>query len=456
MRFHIGLSKHVKIKTIITFLGALFLLILATLGLDRVNADTTWTNINISSGFFHSPYTEALTYSSDFNDIVTPTATLEWRTGYGKGVRFYNNSLDNVYYMPFAMSKGFATTYSRYWSTDFLFNEASLKFNNSNYCQNSTTDLKSINFQFPLSFDTNMKNDMSFFNQSSIADMFKVRIVSQSTTNNETILFPTYCTFESLEPNVDPIYQYRYLVTCNNVFQGNSNYSVSNFTIQIINSIPFNDRYSDSTENKGIVAYISIGNFDYTMSNLVNYQLRYSCSDDPPVLDNGSGGEDDPNGLNDIYDKIRGELDEENFPTGMINYLEMPDSISDLASLPLVFLQKVFENGDNQCVNYELDFSSLAQWLNGSYNSSDYKFKLPCMRSVLSTYFGSLYNLADVLLACLVFYSIAKHIFVFVDLLTEGEDLYSYYFTGGDDDSNIGGHKANAYVNHKTGEVKFK
>ena len=456
MRFHIGISKRVKIKTIITFLGALFLLILATLGLDRVNAETTWTNITISSGFFHSPYAEALTYSSDFNDIFTPTATLQYTTNYGKGVRFYNTTLDKLFYMPFAMSKGFATTNSRYWNSNHLFNLASLKFNNSNYCENSSSDLKSINFQFPLMFDTNMQNDMAFFNQSSIADMFKVRIVAQSTSNNETILFPTYCTFESLEPNQNAEYQYRYLVTCNNVFQGNSNYSVSDFTIQIINSIPFNDRYSDSTQNKGIVALISIGNSDYDMSNLVNYQLRYSCSVDPPVLDNGSGGEDDPNGLNDIYDKIRGELEDENWPSGMMNYLEMPDSISDLASLPLVFLQKVFENGDYQCVNYELDFSSLAEWLNGSYNSNDYKVKLPCMRSILSTHFGALYNLADILMACLVFYSIAKHIFNFVDLLTEGEDLFSYYFTSGDDDSSIGGHKANAYVNHKTGEVKFK
>lgn len=469
MRFHVGFSKKISLKTLVFLLGSLFVGLLAFFGLiDNAYAET-WTPINYNQ--FTGKRVDYLDTSSQ-PQTSTCTGLLSsyptsnnsgyclWRDYYGTnkyriGIGSYNSSFTPKMYgmLYIAQSNGYILSNR---SNSIYTQNVDIYFNNTStpYCNNTSTDLKSINFKFYVDFD-NWTSNYDFFNMSSnVNDLIGVSMSAYDDTTDSNIrIYTNACTIGNYLGR-------SYEVTCNNIFGGNANYNISYYSINFINKSPFNDRYSASNEEKSVIFNPQLTYNTNGSSGGYKNTLEYSCSDDDPIFDpicEEGECDDDPTGLNDIYDKIKGELENENYPLGINEYLSMPSSISDLATLPLVFLEKVFQNGDNQCSNYELDFTSIANnWLGHGYNTNSYKIKLPCMRNILSTYFGSLYDIADILLSCLVFYSIAKHIFVFMDLITEGEDLYSYYFTSGDDDDKIGGHKANAYVNHKTGEVSFK
>ena len=111
MRFYTGLSFKLKTKVIIKFLIALGFLILATIGIDRVSADS-WTNVSTNSATFYNGYIDSLTYTSNFQDYQSDTPSIDSSTNYGRSWYFNQNS--KYRYNVWAMSKGHALSSSSY------------------------------------------------------------------------------------------------------------------------------------------------------------------------------------------------------------------------------------------------------------------------------------------------------------------------------------------------------
>lgn len=452
MRFHIGFSKRISIKKLIEIIGFLFIACLTFFGIyDTTHA---WERIGYSNfiGMAHEyfDYDTNQPGGTQCSGLTTQNAfeyeqnKCLWYSNYSTNKYIISASkyiYPNNYYNFFnvATSRGYLTTYNddKVYSDIYKFTFSS---NTISTCPNDSTDLKSVNFKFRLDF-SNYGNDFEFFNLSNFeSDLLGVSMTAYDDTDPTNIIpYTNACT-------MDHHYAGIYQVYCNNIYYGNSNKPISKYSINIVNKSPFNDRYSNSTEEKFVnyhilLTYSGSGSSDY------DYTLQYECNNEPPVFEPICEGteciDDDPGGLGDIYNLIKGVYDT-NLPgiDTNLTLLHLPKTFTDILLLPFDVVQ-AFVNNSYQCSPYELDFTSiLSKWGNPS---DTYVVRLPCMREVLSSKLGAIYTLVDALICFFLFYDISMHVINLISALTSGEDLFTYFFK-----PSKGSVK---YVDSQTGEV---
>lgn len=456
MRFHVGISKRISIKKLIQFIAFLFVACLTFLGIyDKAHA---WTSIPYNN--FIGKETESVDLqgnpiTSSCTGLISGSPNSNqgnfclWRSHYANGKYRLGVGSNNSSFVPH--KKGMFYVAQSQGAIDSnlsdVISDTSLKvkFSNSNYCPNNESDdLKSTNFKFYVELNP-YNNDFSVFNLSSdINDNIGVSMSAYDTSDSNNIrVYTNSCT-------IGDYLGYSYPVYCNNIFTGSVDYSISYFTINFINKSPFNNRYLSSTDNYSVV-YNPILTYNTNgTSSGYDFTLQYECSEEPPVFEpvcNPGECDDDPAGLNDIYNVIKNDYSTEipGIDTSL-TLLKLPTTFTDILMLPFDVVQTVINNSDS-CSTYDIDFSSIIhKW---GDPRDDYILHLPCMRSVLSSKLGNWYIIADMLICFFVFYNISMHVINLISAITSGEDLFSYFFKP----SNSVNNGRIKYVDSNTGEV---
>ena len=443
MRFHIGISKRVKLKTIISFLGALFLLILATLGIDRVNAESFTFDSNDG---FSGVYTYAMTTSID-NDIVVSPASAYYR----QAIITNNIRKDVLSFTPYGTS--FTSTYSfgYFWNKNTynyqgnamrIFKSLNLRFQNDDFCDVSSYKSNDISLSLLLGTDYDFSTMMSL-NSFTFDDIADVNIAAIDSNND---WFSTDCTYNS----TTQLNSQNYLVSysCPNVYIGSSNHQIITYSVDIFNKLSQSDTLQYNSNVYWLLTDMSV-NFSDT---------SYTCSSSNPQIDFSTGGLPSSNDIEDALAKAKENYNANinGIDTSKINH-NFGVQFTDLLKLPLKFINVVVQN-QNTCTPYELDFSSLVNLGNNSNNT--YVLTLPCMRNVLSSKLGNVYTIADILLTAIIFYNVAMSLILMVEAITSGVDLYTYFFHRTEVDDYYtwkrnNSKSLNAHVNHQTGEVDF-
>ena len=445
MRFYFGFSKRLKIKTIIEILGFLFVGALAFLGLVPHAFAST---VGIGDGAT-TITADTYTYYTNFPGDSTQVNTSS----------FYINKNVQTYYTRLSLCTGsncfngnFAPTYqylgvTRGSGLTSIFSHARFKYTpSSSQCPNDTTDLKSINYRFEIGYPDNywFNQSYSYFNLTDnwATDLngFKykglnVRMIAHATYNEEDYYFSTTCSNSNYIADGGNNFG-GVLVTCNNVFNGNSTYPVDYYFIEIGNGVPFDNIYSSSNDNKYLISSITIA-----VPNSNSYQNRatfdYECSDLEPVINESLPSSDTTNPLNDIYINMLDDFDPNIYGIDTeLMFLNLPTTLTDLVTMPVDLINVIVQNttSSTTCSPYSLDFSSIVKkW--GNPNGS-YSVQLPCMRVVLGEKLGVVYTMVDSLLAFYVFYNMVMLFVRLINAIMSGEDLYTYFFRDSNDKNN--------------------
>lgn len=441
MRFYFGLSKRIKVKTLIEILGFLFVGLMAFFGFTQIGY--CWTDISNGADLFSHKELNVYALDRNLQPEVYESAYLQKYTGNSYRT-FLNLCVGTSSYCANSSSTNrpsgqrLAVTQGAYnQDYPFIFDDWELNFTPvTPYC--STSSYNSMNFRFMLSYpgEYEFNHYYSYFglenNYSTNLDGFKykglfVRVYAHETTNNGENLYPTNCSIGESGLTGGGSYSTLNLVTCNNLFIGNSEHSVDYYIISINNGVPFSNVYNSSTDNAYLSTLLTIE--VPKNANYVNRAyLQYECSTDDPVIDNPTDTLDIEKELTDVYDYIKGSYDTDLPGIDVEKFkLNYPQNMQDLISLPLYVIDKVVENSST-CSPYEIDLSGIAN-LAPPHNYSNIKITLPCMRTKLSSLLGALYTLIDVLMASLVFYNIAMAIIILVEAITSGVDLWTFYFS---------------------------
>lgn len=429
MRFHIGFSKFIRPTKLLKWLGIIFIGLLALLGIDKVHADTLplyFTN-NATSGYYE-------TVNKVTNNIVTyDNVVLDKRTksygNYSKTVVALNSQqsspgLINGYLYNSMSSNGnvqFEHFQYGYYNVD-----------NNVSCSSSD---KSVDFIVSYGQQFTDRYQVATYdrNFTNLGELFALNIEAIDTNGNN---YSTHCDFQSGSTTVlQNTSDYKTVVgswLCKGVFIGNSNYTINSFRLNVVNKV---DLEGDPLSSGLNYSYMS----QYSFIN--DTDSSFSCSADPPVVD---GGLPNDEGLNKVYDNIKQQWNS-SIPGLDFMELDLPQSLTEIISLPIYLIQNIVDHSRDACVPYEIDFSALAQ-ISGDTNAH-YTLTLPCMRQKLPQLLGlTFYNLIDILLAAFVFYNVGLAIIQLIDAVTSGADLYTYYYSRSSK-------KDGTHINHSTGEV---
>lgn len=459
MRLYMGVSKKIKAKTLLKWVATIFFLVLTTLCLQKVNAET----IPIGDGATTISYggtdvydmnnsSQVVTYS---NSYMNKNTTNDYYVRLSVCTSNCGSDSFNAQYMYLGTSQG-AINYNdsfRYvlYATKFFYTPT------STLCPNDSNDLKSLNFRFMI--DSPSYGDWYYSkarfglddNYNTTLEGFKykglnVRTLSHVTKDSTEYLFSTSCIIT--ESNYTGGTQFKgNLVTCNNVFSGNSEYVVDYYIFEIGNGMPFSNIYTSSTNGIDVLStYVTLG-----VPKSTSYQsyaiFDYECTDNEPVINEPLPEQGVTNVLGDIWSVINNGLGQS--LQGLNNddiFLNYPTRFEDILLMPLSILNALTEVSEDSCTPYEINLSGISQSL-GHGNS--YTLTLPCMRSLLSQKLGTLYTLIDVLLCAIVFYNVFMNAIQLIEAITSGEDLYTYFFQRTNQVNNTGyGH-----YNKQTGEV---
>lgn len=123
----------------------------------------------------------------------------------------------------------------------------------------------------------------------------------------------------------------------------------------------------------------------------------------------------------------------------------LPSNVESLVSLPIDLVQAIINNKDT-CVNYRLDFSSITQ----RWGGTDYVLVIPCMGDKINNLLGNdLYNLVDILLCAMIFYAFVMWLYGIIDSMLQGKTLSRsiYFDTANNQTGGV------SYVDSSTGEI---
>lgn len=444
MRFHIGFSKFVKPGKLFKWLGIGFLLLLSLVSCESVNADTlnhfdfydpnNWGTYN---AILEGSYTYAMTTSPDTDIYVSDVPLYQYEIWQGGSLRdrffCFSSTCDNTQSL-FGYTYN-ASMYNYQGDSMRVFKNASFGYSNENYCD--VNDYKSNELYVYLSygFDSYFT---SFMNNNNFTpgDIWEMKFNAIDSNGDYYVTYCSYIGEQIINSGTSEA-----IYNCPYTFIGNSNITVDRYSIDVFNKLSQDGDY------------ILSGTYNYLLTNLSIDLINttYQCSSNEPTIDFTTGDLSDP----------ETEIDWPKLNTGLENGLtnpysgfdftpmevELPQNVQELLSLPLFVVDSIIRNSTT-CTPYEIDFSPIVKkWgdLNGSY-----VLTLPCMRNYLSNLLSTpsfnLYYLIDVLLAAIVFYNLALYVIQFIDAITSGVDMYTWYFTRSDKRD---GHK----INHATGEV---
>lgn len=417
MRFHIGFSKRIKLKTLIEIISFIFIGILAFLGIDKVNADTL-NHFDLTNASLSSQYGYVMTNSLN-NQIDVIEQPLYYRTSYYGNISYQTLDLknDSTSTQDLLGYSYVDRVYNGSGNAMKVFKEVYFNFSNENFCDKSS--YKSNDIYIDVIFDTGNYNK-AFLNGNNftLGDIWEMKFNSIDSNNDYYVTNCSYVTYRNGPNSSNSIATYY----CPNTFIGNSQKTITTYSIDLFNKLSQDGGYSGSY-NSWILFYT---NLKLDMSD-----STYQCSSNDPVID-FTTSETVPS-KPDIDNAIK-EARENYVPnlpginTDLFD-IEYPSNIQELLSLPLYILDNVVERSYT-CEPYELDLSSLTIL---GHNYSETKISFPCMRNKLSSLLGTLYSLIDVLMASIVFYNIAMAIIQLIEAITDGVDLWSFYFTGTDE-----------------------
>ncbi len=417
MRFHIGFSKRISLKTLIEIIGFIFIGLLAFLGIDKVHADTL-NHFDLSNASLSSQYGYVMTNSLD-NQIDVVEQPLYYRAAY-----FGNQS-----YMTLDLKNDSTGTqnilgysyvdrvYNGAGNAMRVFKEVYYNFSNENFCDKSS--YKSNDIYIDVMYDTGDYN-RAFLNGNNftLSDIWEMKFNAIDSNGDYYVTNCSYSTYRSGPNSSTSIATYY----CPNTFIGNNQKTITTYSIDLFNKLSQDGGYSGSY-NSWILFYT---NMRIDMSD-----STYECTSNDPTID-FTTAETTPS-KPDIDNAMKEAR--ENFVPNIpgINTdlfdIEYPSNIQELLSLPLYVLDNIVERSYS-CTPYELDLSSLTTL---GRNYTETKITFPCMRNKLASLLGTLYNLIDILMAAIVFYNIAMAIIQLIEAVTDGVDLWSFYFTGTDE-----------------------
>lgn len=426
MRFYLGTSYKLKTKTLIKVLLAIGFLVLATLGLDRANA---WTIVNNKSNsfsdiasYFDKVSNTAVSFvDSDDGELITTECSLSTN-----GCMYYDSDSSNrtTRYWLYRNSSTSSILATKYFSIDTsldtstnykaLTESQSIYLKNNDYCTNDN----SIDIEGTFAIYSG-GNNFSYFPNLSINSLFSFVIIGHDDTNDR--FYGSTCTIGT--PTTTSGYTY-YNYLCESV-KTSDTIDTYELVIQARN-----DR-ADRLLSTGNRHYEPAIYWNFNTSDYNNQPtLKYECSENDAVYI-----------TNDEVPISEQELEQAladaklNFDTNLPGIavsaykLAYPQNFQELISLPLFIIDNIVRNG-NTCTDYQIDLTGLLRVAGD--NTGTYILELPCMRTKLSSLLGTLYTLIDALMASLVFYNIAMNIIVLVELITNGVDLWTYYFMSKD------------------------
>lgn len=424
MRFHVGFSKRISLKTIIEILGFIFIGLLAFLGIDKAHADT------LNHFDFYDPnnwgsydtvltgsYTYALTTSPSEDVFVNDLPLYQYEIWQGGSLsnRFFcfSSTCDNTESL-FGYSYN-SSLYNYQGDPMRVFKNASFGYSNENYCDVNDYKSNELYVYLRYNYDSYSSSFMSN-NNFTPGDIWEMKF-NAIDSNGE--YYVTYCSYTGEQVVNSSINEAIYY--CPNTFIGNNNVTIDNYSIDIFNKLSQDGDY------------ILSGTYNYFNTNISIDLLNttYQCTFNDPTID-FTTAETLP--TKPDIDNVIKEAKENYVPnlpginTDLFD-IEYPSNIQELLSLPLYVLDNIVERSYT-CTPYELDLSSLTTLGN---NYSETKITFPCMRTELSSLLGTLYNLIDILMAAIVFYNIAMAIIQLIEAITDGVDLWSFYFTGTDE-----------------------
>lgn len=415
MKLYFGFSKRLKLKTLIEILGFIFIGLLAFLGIDKVNADTL-QHFDLSNATLSSSYTYAMTTSPD-TDVYATNEPLYYHTSYFGNQSYMTLDLKND-------SSGSQSllgysyinrTLSYQGNPMRVFKNVYYTFTNEDFCDTSQYKSNDLWIDILWTGDTTSYNIISA-NNFTYGDIWDVKFRAIDTNGD---YYATNCYYSTYRdgPNVWDILTYN----CPNVFIGNNNVEIEKYSIDIFNNLS----QSDDILGTGDWKYIQT-NFLIDMSD-----TTYQCMTSDPVIDFTTAKTlpskpDIDNAIKKARDNYVVDIPGLNTDIFDIDY---PQSIQEFISLPLYVLDNIVQRSET-CTPYELDLSSLTHL---GHNYQEVKITIPCMRTKLASLLGSLYTLIDVLLASIVFYNIAMAILQLIEAVTDGVDLWSFYFSNTDE-----------------------
>lgn len=432
MRFHLGFSKFISIKTIIKILGFLFVGLMAFLGFTQHEV-LAWTNFPANENVSYAYITENDRVDS-YNVVTTSLSTYvgtDSSSYYGYSPSRDNGSTRSNVYL--------ATTQGS--NLQYLLDEMYIDLPTTSLSSCATDDdtKKSFDLIFNYTFSQlSQRNNGSLFllsttNPEYYQELLAFDVIAIASNNNSGDLEPLYFITPCDTPvplntfnNTTTYGENHMTVTCHNAFPGSADVNVTGYQIRVQNKIPFNNIYN-STTNTGYIGgrfSILIGRND---TRREEYPYRYQCSDSAPIVEGGGFPSEDPNGLNDVWVDMQDNFDADIPGIDTEQFIvNLPATFTDLLSLPLDVVKAVVNNSTGTCSPYQLDFSSLVhRW--GNPNDS-FIITLPCMRQVLSSKLGTIYNLCDNLLCFFIFYNMAMLFINLINAILSGEDLFAFYF----------------------------
>ena len=350
MRFHIGFSKFISIKTFISILGFLFIGLLAFFGLtDHAFA---WINLN---------WTVASGYGADYhsaNGGQYYEETVGFDTTEGVGFKALSDGLAMNYYgsvsgTNYASSQFYMNT-STYISNGqrFVTEEARFTIVPEDDCSSSGNAQKSIDFKFTIQFQCGYSNCFSsdYLSNWNLTDNNQfVRVYMGSYNSLTDEVYYNLCTITStnyLQMNYNGLSKLLYGVTCTNVFSGNDNVSISNYRIKIVNNLGRLNRYSSSN-----IKPLQMTNFSLVNStDLQSYYLQYQCSDEAPEseVEIPSGDEPEPESTNpnNIFCELLGNCDD--MEGGEVTpYIPSMNTLTSVVTAPIRLLNYVVDHADS-------------------------------------------------------------------------------------------------------------
>lgn len=453
MRFHIGFSKFIKPKKLIEWLGLIFVGLLAFIGIYNHEV-LAWTDLN--SNYMYS-FTSVDEYDrqNNYNLVTTDLYTCK-NTANTSNYRYMPSKTENNLtgclgdYFYLATTEG---TNHRYLLDKFVVNIDAV-YSVSTNCSTADDSKQSVDLKF---FIQHIVTDAQ---RTSYASLFLLdpdypqfykntlgfRISAITEVNNEEVALTTNC---NMIPGsyLNNGYSYTnrdYAIECNNVFSGSADYPLKRLEMEVMNIIPFNNRYNSTTESGQLGSNSFLFIQGKNTSTRQQYPTQYQCNSEPPVINGGGWPSEDPNGLNDIWVDMQ-----DNFDTSIPGIdtssfiVALPTTFTDLLTMPLDIVNAVVQGSTGTCSNYNIDMSSIVhKW--GNPNDS-YVLSIPCMRNVLSSKLGTIFTLIDSLLAFYVFYNITMIMIQLINAILSGQDLFEFYFQPT--------HRKTALVDSATGEV---
>ena len=447
MRFYFGVFQRMRLKTVLKFVIGILFLILATLGLDKVNAETITESLNFTDNAYRGYYENIIKASETLQSYTI--STLDKRTkNFGTNNNPYSKNIVSLTDQSYNPNNSYGYLYTnktynynntvalQHFMYGYYMYDYGNSLNHNNICPNSNSVNMTISFGLQLTDDyaINTYN----LNVNNLGEVFAINVEAIST---DDVNYSTHCEYRSGGDTTVTNGTYKTIFglwDCTGVFRGNNSIEIDKYRFNIVNKIEWDGEPLQVPSNNSGYAYF------YNYSFINDTDSSFTCSDDSPVVD---GGLPTDEGANTVYDNTVdywlntpfGGLDTDNI------FLAYPTTFQDLLLMPLAVLNSIAEASEYQCVDYQINLSSISS----AFGGGNYILRLPCMRETLSDTLGSLYTLIDVLLCAIVFYNVAMNLIQLIEAITSGEDLYTYFFARTDQNYNTGyGH-----YNKKTGEV---